>query len=379
MNLHICSEGNFIKQAMNVFEHFFVNKNIFIVFNSHDRRIYKADIPIYRYERNDCYILNKIQNICTTYAIENVVIHGVSSNFFSILQYLKEMNLYSSSIYWIFWGYELYNALGETGKYRLIDGNSPFSKLTYFAPNPFNALVRRMFGKPLYSETLEKTLPYIDYFCFWFPHDFELLHKYYVSHAKFKYFKYSSSYRSNAPKNNFEIHPKNANIIMVNHQASLTGNHGILFEKLSTISGIGDFEICTPLSYGSNYIRKMVLKMGKRYFGNKYKPILNLMPLDEYNKFLASIPVAFFGAMRQEAAGNIMSLLKSGTKVYLREKNPLYLYYKEIGFLVFSFERELNGLSDLQALSEDQQLHNMQVAELTQVYCEDFMPSFFDQ
>ena len=46
--------------------------------------------------------------------------------------------------------------------------------------------------------------------------------------------------------------------------------------------------------------------------------------------------------------------------------------------IIFSFERELNNISDLQPLSEEEQLHNMQVAEKTQVYYEDFMPSFFD-
>ena len=102
------------------------------------------------------------------------------------------------------------------------------------------------------------------------------------------------------------------------------------------------------------------------------------MPLNEYNNFLDSIPVAIFGTMRQEAAGNIMRLLKSGTKVYFREKNPLFQYYKEKGFIVFSFERELNDITDLQCLSEEGQLHNMQVAENMRVFYEDFMPSFFD-
>ena len=102
------------------------------------------------------------------------------------------------------------------------------------------------------------------------------------------------------------------------------------------------------------------------------------MPVDEYNAFLDSIPVAIFGAMRQEAAGNIIRLLKSGTKVYLRERNPLYQYYKKRGFIVFSFENELNNILDLQPLSTDEQIHNMKVAEKTQVYYEDFMPSFFD-
>lgn len=83
---------------------------------------------------------------------------------------------------------------------------------------------------------------------------------------------------------------------MVNHQASLTGNYITLFRKLKSLKGIEDFTICTPLSYGSKYIRKNVLRLGKRDFGLKYVPLLKLFPVDEYNKFLDSIPVAIFGA-----------------------------------------------------------------------------------
>ena len=379
MNLHICTDGNFIQQAISVFEHFFPGENVFVIFNFREQQNYKENIPLYRYDQNDPELFIKIHKICLTHIIKNVVTHGIATNFSLIFQYLKEKSLFSGHIYWIFWGYELYNALGEKGKYKLVDGNSLFLKLTYIVPGPLNALVRRIVGRQLCSERLERALPYVDYFCFWLPHDFELLHRFYVSHAKFKYFKYISSYISDAKKADFKIYSKNVDRIMVNHQASLTGNHRMVLQKLSTISGIDEFEICTPLSYGSNYIRKSVLKIGKRCFGDKYKALLNLMPVNEYNQFLDSIPVAIFGAMRQEGAGNIMRLLKSGTKIYLRERNPLYLYYKEKGYLIFSFEKELNDVSDLRPLSEEEQLYNMQIAERTQVYYEDFMPSFFDK
>lgn len=378
MNLHICLNGNFIQQAMSVFEHFFPGENVFVVFNFREPRSYKENVPIYRYDRNESELFDKMQKICSMYAIRNVVAHGIATNYSLIFRYLKENNLFSGHIYWIFWGYELYNALGEMGKYKLVDDISFFSKLTYITPTPLNALIRKIAGRQPYSERLERSLPYIDYFCFWFPYDFELLHKYYVSHAKFKYFKYLSSYKLDVKKADLIICSKSTYKVMVNHQASLTGNHRTILKKLRDISGIDEFEICTPLSYGADYIRKSVLKLGKRYFGNKYKALLDLMPLDEYNKFLDSIPVAIFGAMRQEAAGNIMRLLRSGTKVYLREKNPLFQYYKGKGFIVFSFERELNCASDLQPLSKEEQIHNIQVAEKVQVYYEDFMPSFFD-
>ena len=53
-------------------------------------------------------------------------------------------------------------------------------------------------------------------------------------------------------------------------------------------------------------------------------------------------------------------------------------YYREKGFIIFSFERDLNSLEDLQPLSQEQQLCNMKTAIDTQIFYEDYMPTFFD-
>lgn len=378
MNLHLCLDGNFIQQAIDAFEQFYPKDNLFIMFNTSKKGKYRDDIFLYRYELDDPDILMKIQHICYRYTIKHVVIHALVSLYYPILIQLKEKKLYDGQVFWIFWGYELYNALGEIGTYKLIDNMSIFSWLTYIAPTPLSRIIKKVLGKNLRSEYLKKSLPYIDYFCTWFSYDFELLNKYFDSNLKFKYFKYLSPYKDTVQNDKISFCSKEKDLIMVNHQASLTGNYITLFRKLKSLKGIEDFTICTPLSYGSKYIRKNVLRLGKRDFGLKYVPLLKLFPVDEYNKFLDSIPVAIFGALRQEAAGNIMRLLRSGTKVFLRDGNPLLSYYREKGFIIFSFERDLNSLEDLQPLSQEQQLCNMKTAIDTQIFYEDYMPTFFD-
>ena len=294
--LHLCFDGNFINKCLEVFEKYYPGQNLFLVNKEKDQfEMLQSDerlwgIPFTKQN------FPLIFQLCSENNVDRIILHGLKFDFIDCLKYLKQR--IDCRVYWIFWGYELYNALGELGKYKLVDGISPFSKLTYIIPNPLNALVRKVVGRQLYSENLERVLPYVDYFCFWFQYDFDLFQRHYTSHAKFKYFKYISAYKSDAKRTNFKVYPKNICRIMVNHQASLTGNHKIVFRKLSTIHGIDGFEICTPLSYGSNYIRKIVLAIGKRYFGNKYNALLDFMPLDEYNIFLDSIPVAIFGAMR---------------------------------------------------------------------------------
>ena len=67
-----------------------------------------------------------------------------------------------------------------------------------------------------------------------------------------------------------------------------------------------------------------------------------------------------------------------GTKVFLREENSLYTYYKDKGYHVFSFERDLKSFEDLAPLSEEQMIHNRKIWYHTRFYYDEFMPHFFD-
>lgn len=103
------------------------------------------------------------------------------------------------------------------------------------------------------------------------------------------------------------------------------------------------------------------------------------MPQAEYFALINKVEVAVIGARRQEAAGNIINLLSNGTKVFLREDNNLLQYYREKGFIIFSYEKDLNSLADLQPLTLEEQLHNRECRIKSRVCNEQFMPSFIDQ
>lgn len=102
------------------------------------------------------------------------------------------------------------------------------------------------------------------------------------------------------------------------------------------------------------------------------------MPRDDYFRIVDSAQVALFGQKRQEATGNIGHLLMMGTKVFLREANPLLAFYREKGYYIFSFEKDLISASDLSPLTEEQKIHNRKVWYRTRLYYDDFMTTFFD-
>ena len=119
--------------------------------------------------------------------------------------------------------------------------------------------------------------------------------------------------------------------------------------------------------------------MGQRYFGDQFCPVFKHVSREEYNMVLSKTGVAIFGMNRQEASGNIYPLLKSGAKVFLRENNVLLEHCRKQGYFIFSVEKDLKTIDDLQPLTCEEMNHNSEVGWKNQVFSEDFMPQLFDE
>ncbi|MDE5674360.1 MAG: hypothetical protein K2I44_03300, partial [Muribaculaceae bacterium] len=118
-------------------------------------------------------------------------------------------------------------------------------------------------------------------------------------------------------------------------------------------------------------------KLGNKLFGHKFKPILNYMQRDEYFNMLKSVDIAIIRNIKKKASGNIIQLLKNGVKVFLRNDNNLLEYYRQKGYIVFSFEDDLIDLNSLKSLTLDEKEHNRKCYLSNLVYYDDFMPNFF--
>ena len=74
-----------------------------------------------------------------------------------------------------------------------------------------------------------------------------------------------------------------------------------------------------------------VLQSGRLLLGENFSPLLDFMPLDEYNRLQSDVSVALFGNWRQEAIGNIIVALYLGAKVFLSHVNPVYEWHSLTG------------------------------------------------
>lgn len=130
------------------------------------------------------------------------------------------------------------------------------------------------------------------------------------------------------------------NNIFLGNAATIESNHIEALIDLKKL-GVEDRQIVIPLSYGSPWVRNMCIKIGKFLFKDKLLPIVNFLPLSEYNALMLSCSVMIQPHLREHAHGNIMTALWLGLRVYLSENGIDYKHFKSIGCKVYSIEQDL--------------------------------------
>lgn len=151
--------------------------------------------------------------------------------------------------------------------------------------------------------------------------------------------------------------------ILVGNSATVYNRHEEVFHMLSKFVD-ENIEIVCPLSYGKDTYRDEILEVGRDILGDKFHPILESLPKEEYVDFLASCDVGIFNNNRQQAMGNISIFARLGKKVYLRDDTPMWAHFKKIGYQ-FSTIQELENadLEDIVHIDENVRENNIRARE----------------
>jgi hypothetical protein len=124
--------------------------------------------------------------------------------------------------------------------------------------------------------------------------------------------------------------------VLLGNSASQTNLHLEALQKLEKYKE-EDIEIICPLSYGvkkSAYLHQ-VISRGKAIFGERFIPLLQFMEPAQYLDLLAGIDIAVMNHNRQEALGNIISLLYMGKKVYIDAGTTSFSYFRRNNIKIF--------------------------------------------
>lgn len=189
------------------------------------------------------------------------------------------------------------------------------------------------FRNPIKNFIFKRFLDRVNYFSSPVPEDFELLKlslgdKFKATFVQINYGSVDKTFAPGPEK-------FTGDDILVGNSATSTNNHLEIFRLLSSLD-LGDRKIIVPLSYGNSYYRDEIIKNGYKFFGEKFNPLVDFMPLENYNKIIANCSVIVMGHRRQQAVGNTATMLYKGAKVFLDESSTVYRFFKKRGAFIFS-------------------------------------------
>lgn len=347
MNLHLLPNEKITSSIIQNFEETLPGQNHYIIWKEKN-----CGVDFIK-EANHTFIIdesNKYPDL--DYSIyDKVIIHSLDNNNAKLcIDKIKP----HVPLFWILWGAELYNYLIGYRGYPLYHSLKPPRNLK----NRLASLIKRM---GFISQNVKELLSLFlmrDVTMVCAPEEYDLLRRYYPKQTK---------KLKNNP--NFFYYPiekilgslgnatcKESNILIGNSN-SWTNNHLMIFKKLKGLP-IEDRMIFVPLNYGGNEESKAkVIKEGEKIFKDKFFPIIDFLPLQEYNKIMLKAGFAVYGSWRQEAMGNILVALYLGMKVFLSNRNPLFSFFQKMGITLYSVE-EINQDSFKELLPADIQYQN---------------------
>lgn len=128
--------------------------------------------------------------------------------------------------------------------------------------------------------------------------------------------------------------------VLVGNSGDPANNHFDILDALKEKNF--DNNIISPLSYGNNDYIKHVVRYGKDLFGQQFIPLLDFIPLVEYNALVANCSIVIMNHYIQQAMGNIIFTLWRGAKLFINKKNTIYNFLKRNNAIFYTIEEDLS-------------------------------------
>lgn len=282
-----------------------------------------------------------------------VIAHGMGPH--GIVAFLSSPR--SAKKIWSGWGFDYYGNDYDTDADLISPATHEFIKFN-IDNNKQNSI---------FSETTTKIISYgrhkaakiTNYFSAPIPSEFKIFqnryNNYSCSYAQINYGSVAETFAKGTTKN----HGAN---ILVGNSAHQTNNH-IDILKLLSKHNLEKRKVIVPLSYGDVDYREKLITYGKNILGNSFVPLVDFIPLDEYNSIISSCNVVIMNHIRQQALGNIGTALYQGAHVFLNPASPVYRFFKERDALVHSIHDLESKLLPTVSLCDNKIARNRAVLE----------------
>lgn len=362
--LHFVLDDKFIIPEMNIFDSLKEYDNEYILIKNlpFQHRLYLKERDKIR-EMSRWNVKKRIRR--SDYA-DVIILHSL----FSLpLDLFKSIHP-KTKVIWLAWGYDLYH-----GKY----GMEPLIKITslygYYTnqyveteesqpkfPVLIKSKIREFISEllwPANNSILNEALQRVDYFG-GYPGEYDLIQRNEYFRARNIDYSYPLIANLYSKENIEKFSDDISGNILVGNSATETNNHIDIFVKIEKIVP-ADKQIIIPLSYGSSNYREYVISKGHEFFAGQLRPLVDFMPLVEYQSLIQSCSVAIFGHERQQAVGNVIMSLWNGAKVFLSQNTLVYRYLKSLGLIVFSIQKDLTKEEINTFLSKEEIMSNRKI------------------
>ncbi len=308
-------------------KHFKIEEHIFLFSGGVSRKSIEILDRENIIDLNSYNILKKIE-ILYRYSKESkkIIIHGLFDKI--TITFFSFFTLFLEKTYWGVWGGDLYSFLEK------------------------NRSLKRNTLENFKARIIKK----IGFIVTQVPGDYELGKKWYG--AKGKYID-CFMYPSNTFKDNTHLLHENNHAwknILIGNSAFPSNNHKEIIDKLAKINP-NNCKFYTILSYGEESCKREIMEYGQRYLVDKFVPIVDFMKYDEYIDFLNKIDIAIFAHDRQQAVGNITTLLGYGKTVYLKKEVSTCSMLDALGIKYFDF----NNMNELKEIDDYDKIENIKI------------------
>ncbi|MGZ9897678.1 TDP-N-acetylfucosamine:lipid II N-acetylfucosaminyltransferase family protein [Shewanella gaetbuli] len=247
------------------------------------------------------------------------------------------------SVAWIGWGYDYYDLVYTTKLDMLDVGTRKLAKeLDRKAVNPINRIIKSIpflelfYRKQKQKRKIKVINENVDYFLPVLDTEYEIV-KSSCKNFKPKFLDWNYGTLENDFLKGYCSTEVTSSNILIGNSASVYNNHVESFELLTGFN-LNDVKIIVPLSYGDCFYRDEVISLGNNAFNNSFMPLVDFMPIEQYIDIISSCGFVIMNHIRQQAVGNIVIMMYLGAKVFLRDANPVYGYFKSKGAIIYSIE-----------------------------------------
>jgi len=271
---------------------------------------------------------------------------------------LKVISKINRPIIWNSWGWDIYSDVDSPEKKAVPLPLYKAQTRKYVRSHLSIKAKLKKFFSFYYSWSYKRKLKRIEYVSTVFPEEYWYVKKVKES-LKFFPFRYIEPFRKETePEKALDL---NERCILLGNSCDLTNNH---MDILSLLEAKKEkMTVIMPISYpiGMEQYRKDLLKFTESLHYVKVRVLLDFMPYEKYCDLISRCSCAIFGHIRQQAAGNISSMLKAGAKVFLYEESFAYKHYSSLGCKVFSIENEIDSRNFFDYYEEDLRKRNREI------------------